>query len=144
VCYIDDIYLQGDSYEECLENVVNTSRLIDDLGLTIHPKKSVLRPSTSVTFLGFLINSENMTVRLTSEKAKDLSDLCLSISKRVEITIRELAQVIGKMIASDPGMECGPLYYKILEIEKDQKLKANCGNFEAKIQISEKSKSTLN
>ena len=144
VCYIDDIFLQGDSYEECIENVINTSRLIDDLGLTIHPKKSVLRPSTSITFLGFLINSENMTVRLTSEKAKELSDLCLSISKRVEITIRELAQVIGKMIASDPGMEYGPLYYKNLEIEKDKKLKANCGNFEAKIQISEKSKSTLN
>lgn len=70
VCYIDDIFLQGDSYEECHENVINTSRLTDDLGLTIHPKKSVLRPSTSITFLGFLINSENMTVRLTSEKAK--------------------------------------------------------------------------
>ena len=31
VCYIDDIFLEGDSYEECLENVINTSRLIDDL-----------------------------------------------------------------------------------------------------------------
>ena len=50
VCYIDDIYLQGDAYKDCFENVINTSHLIDDLGLTIHPNKSVLRPSTSITF----------------------------------------------------------------------------------------------
>lgn len=70
-----------------------------------------------------------MTVRRISEKDKELSDLCLSISKRVEITIREFAQVIDKMIASDPGMEYRPLYYKNLEIEKDKILKVNSGNF---------------
>ena len=144
ICYIDDILLQGDTYEECLENVTQTTQLVDNLGLTIHPIKSVFEPCTSITFLGFIINSEDMTIRLTPEKAKELSDLCNNLSKRAEITIRELAQVIGKMVASESGMEYGPLYYKSLEIEKDKKLKENCGNFEAKIQISNSAKCSLN
>ena len=48
-----------------------------------------------------------MTIRLTPEKAKELSDLCNNLSNRAEITIRELAQVICKMVASESEMEYG-------------------------------------
>ena len=44
VCCIHDILWQGDSYEECLENVNNTSQLVDDLGLTFYPRRSILPP----------------------------------------------------------------------------------------------------
>ena len=38
------------------------------LGFVVHPDKSVLQPSHSVKFLGFIIDSDTMTVRLTLEK----------------------------------------------------------------------------
>jgi hypothetical protein len=33
--------------------------------------------------------------------------------------IRKLAQLIGKLVGSELGVNYAPLYYKVLEIEKD-------------------------
>jgi hypothetical protein len=41
--YIDDSYLQEDDYVNCLENVIDTVRLLFTLGFVIHPDKSVLK-----------------------------------------------------------------------------------------------------
>ena len=48
--YIDDSYLQGTSYDQCLENVKDTVTLFNKLGLLIHPDKSVLYPTQQVVF----------------------------------------------------------------------------------------------
>ena len=55
VVYVDDSYLQGDSYESCLKNVNNTIIILRSLGFTIHPKKSVLKPTQNlIIYLGFI------------------------------------------------------------------------------------------
>ena len=41
VVYVDDSYLQGDSYEICLKNVNDTIIMLRSLGFTIHPEKSL-------------------------------------------------------------------------------------------------------
>ena len=38
---IDDLYLQGKTRQKCIENVIDTIILLEDLGLVIHPEKSV-------------------------------------------------------------------------------------------------------
>ena len=111
----------------------DTAQLVDKLGFTIHPTKSILEPNIKIIFLGFLINSQNMTIRITEEKATELANLCKHLSHKVEISLREFARVIGKMVASEPGIEHAPIYYKVLEIEKDKLLKLNYGNFDVKI-----------
>ena len=57
VVYVDDTYLQGDTYDECLHNVTSTLRLLRSLGFTIHFDKSRLTPVQKIEFLGFLIDS---------------------------------------------------------------------------------------
>jgi hypothetical protein len=52
VSYIDDSYLQGETFEKCLENVQQTVTLFDKLGLTVNTVKSVLVPSKQMTFFG--------------------------------------------------------------------------------------------
>ena len=42
--YIDDFYLQGSTYQKCAENVVNTVKIFDSVGLVPHPRKSVFTP----------------------------------------------------------------------------------------------------
>jgi hypothetical protein len=64
-----------------------------------------------------------MTIRLTNEKAKEIKELCCKYVKNREITIREFAQIVGKLVAAEPGVEYAPIYIKSLEIEKDRKLK---------------------
>ena len=45
VGFIDDSYLQGDDYEQCVKNITDTVALIDKVGLVPHPDKSVLYPT---------------------------------------------------------------------------------------------------
>ena len=49
--YIDDFYLQGSTYQRCIVNVIDSIRMLDDLGLVVHPEKSVLIPQQRITFL---------------------------------------------------------------------------------------------
>lgn len=67
VAYIDDSYLQADTYELCVHNVIDTLSLFHQLGFVIHPDKSVLIPTQRLTFLGFVLDSQSMTVALTGE-----------------------------------------------------------------------------
>lgn len=139
VAYIDDSLLSSDTYRECEENVLDTVMLVDALGLTTHPGKSILVPSQSIEFVGFLINSVDMTVRLTVRKAEELKQLCEVILSKQQVKIRDFAKLIGKMVASEPGMLYAPLYYKSLEIDRDIELKKNHGLFDAYMQLSQNS-----
>ena len=53
--YIDDMYLQGQTYKECVHNVIDSVTRIDSLGLVAHPEKSVFNPSQQLEFLGFIL-----------------------------------------------------------------------------------------
>ena len=75
--YIDDVFVPGNSYEECLETLRRAILLFLKLGFILHPEKSVLVPSQSLIFLGFRLDSEAMTVSLTQEKKAKLKLLCL-------------------------------------------------------------------
>ena len=60
--YIDDLYLQGASFESCVQAVVDTIILFNNLGFVIHPDKSQFIPKQQITFLGFVIDSVAMIV----------------------------------------------------------------------------------
>ena len=117
---------------------------LNSLGFTVHPDKSVLNPTQEISFLGFLLNSQKMTVSLTPEKKQEIKMICELFIKRRECHIREFAKIIGKLVASEPGVQFAPLYIKNLEITKDDLLKQNHGNFDAKMTITMKMKNTLN
>ena len=55
-----------DSYESCLKNVNDTIIMLWSLGVTIHHEKSVLKPTESLIYLGFIIETNRR------EKTKNL------------------------------------------------------------------------
>ena len=114
--HIDDCYLQGKTYSQCLGNVVDSIILFDSLGFVVHPIKSTLVLTQEIVTLGFEINSVKMTIRLTTDKAISLKDDCKTLLMSDKPTlIREVAGVIGKIVASFPGVMYGPLYYRYLQ-----------------------------
>ena len=119
--YIDDSFLLGNDYNECGSNVIDTVKLLDALGFVSHPKKSVFIPTQTLVFWGFLLNSINMTVSLTSEKAKKLKSAVSCLLSCETPSIREVAQVLGLIISSFPGVMYGPLHFRLTEHE-NQKL----------------------
>lgn len=143
VAYIDDSLLQSDTLQLCLLNVKDTMSLIDSLGLTTHPEKSIIVPTQCIEFLGFLLNSVNMTVRLAPRKVTKLKELVYKIKRAKTISIREFAKLIGIMVAAEPGVKYAPLYYKTLELERDRALNKNFRNFDADICISNESEKCI-
>jgi hypothetical protein len=117
--------------------------LFDKLGLTVHPTKSVLEPTQCIEFLGFDLNSLTMLSCLTKRKQDKIQGLALALLNKKYITIRELAGIIGNLVAADPGVTLGPLHYKSLEIERNTQLTANNGNYEAKFSLSSDAHTTL-
>ena len=144
VGYLDDIYLQGDTYEECKTNVIETAHLLDKLGFTIHEKKSIMMPSKTMEFLGFSINTEEMLVRPTDKKTEKIRRVCYNLLKTKKSTIRQLAEVIGNLVAIGPGNSYAPAFYKRMEILRNKWLKISKGNYEFPISLTNEVKEDIN
>ena len=143
ISYLDDALLVADTYDDCMQNVVETVTLSDDLGFTVHPTKSNLKPSQKVEFLGFIIDSVSMFITLTSTRRDKIKRSCQKIYDRRKCTIRELAQVVGQLVSTEPAFPHAPLFYRNLERSKTKALKRKKGNFEAHIKISQDDKIQL-
>ena len=50
--YIEDSLLQSETYEGCKHKIQDTMDLVDSVGLTIHPEKSIIIPTQCVEFVG--------------------------------------------------------------------------------------------
>ena len=89
MAYSDDIYLQGKRYEECLKNVIETMSFTE-LGFMIHPIKSNLIPSQELTALSFILNSVDVSVKLSSNKKSSLKKDYTSLLKEKKFSIRDV------------------------------------------------------
>lgn len=141
--HIDDSLLIAQSYSECAANINDTVDLFTKLGFRVHPEKSILIPTHEIEFVGFIMNSLSMSVRLSVVKAAKVHEACKNILNRKHITIRGVAQVIGLLVSSLPAVRYGELYYRKLEVNKSNALRKNHGDFVAEMTLSEESKSEL-
>ena len=96
--YIDDTYHQQQLFNDALNSLHACKSLFTSLGLLIHPEKSLDIPSEVATVLGFIINSLDMTISLTTEKKSSFRELCHRIMQSNQITIRDLARLNGKLV----------------------------------------------
>ena len=137
-CYIDDLYVQTGSYEQCVVSTLHVISTLVQLGLVIHPDKSVLIPKQNITALGFNIDSCLMTVSITDAKILKIQSLIQETLKNKDILkIRNVPKIIGHIISTLPASKFGKLYYRNLEKDKSGVLTAARGNFEAIMTISD-------
>eukprot|EP00794_Sanderia_malayensis_P014639 gene14639-16158_t len=136
VVFVDDTYLQGHSFQECHMNVTETIRVLRSLGFTIHFEKSIFIPTQKITFLGFVLNSQSMTISLSADKAESIRKQISSLLSSEKITIRDLASITGKIVATFPAFLHAKLHYRALENQNIQELRYNTGNFESYITLS--------
>ena len=84
-----------------------------------------------------------MTVSQTPEKKQKISLLCEETLKLDQMTIRHLAEVIGKLVSTFPAVQFGPLHYRTLEVAKTKALQKSKGNFDVLTMTSEATKLEL-
>ena len=134
--YIDDSFVVADTKEECQQGVQALCTELEELGLVVHDEKSVLEPTRKLKFLGFMLDSEEMTVTLTQEKREKIGRAAQAILDKDNPSIREVAGLIGLMVAYSAGVEYGPSHYKQLELDKNRALVENKGNFDRPMKVS--------
>ena len=61
----------------------------------------------------------------------------------MKLPITELAQLVGTLVASLPGVQFGKLQYRNLEIEKNVALREHKGSYEARLSLSPSAKEGL-
>ncbi|MCP3932072.1 MAG: hypothetical protein GY705_23615, partial [Bacteroidetes bacterium] len=130
--YIDDCLIIGDTVNECKESTKKLVEISQNAGFVTHPIKSVLEPTQEIIYLGFHLNSVNMTVRLTAKKAGKIKDACAKILQLENCTIQFLAKVVGMLVASLPGVQYGQLFYRSADLHKSKALALSKGVFSGK------------
>ena len=141
--YIDDSLIIEENKRELQVAVSHAVSLFDELGLTIHPTKSVLSPVQTIEFLGFVLDSRSMTVSLTQRKADKIARLAEQLLHKHRCKIQELAEFIGNVVAADPAVQDAALYYKGLEIARNKALRKSYGSYEAYLELTDELKADI-
>ena len=145
VIFVDDLYLQGYTKKECLQNIEATGAFLESLGFAIHKGKFILNPAQEIEFLGFVFNSVTTTISITKGKTEAIVSKIRRFLENKSPTIKELASVIGSTISLFPAIPFGKLHYRALQKDKTTPLKKFAGNFDEQIsQISYKASMELN
>ena len=113
------------------------------ISFTIHPEKSVLKPTQNLIHLGLIINSKDMTLKLAGNKKQKTYDVCTKRFEKWKPTVRFAAEVIGNIVASFLAVSQGPLLYRALETDKIVGLKRYRQNYDAGIKLSNEPYSEL-
>lgn len=113
--YLDDYLLISPNLDSCLENISDTTKLLEALGFIINTEKSNLSPSTSCKFLGFIIKSDTLQVTLPQEKVLKIKNTISKFFAMKRCRIREFASLVGLLTSACPAVKYGLLYTKELE-----------------------------
>lgn len=135
VIYLDDLLLIGKSFSDCKNNVQTTIKLLVSLGFIVNHEKSKLQPKLQQKFLGFIYNSESMTVFPPSEKREKVRNLVKQFSSKNQCKIREFASFIGTLISICPAIKYSWGYTKAFERAKFVALQENNENYNAIMKI---------
>lgn len=136
VRFLDDQLLIGDRLGDCHANVMTTIQFLERLGFVINYEKSNLEPRQECKFLGFIINSQKMTLKLPESKALNIKQKAELILKIKRIKIREFARFLGSLTAACPAVTYGWLHTKTLERARYLALLGNNEDYDSYMTIS--------
>jgi len=106
--YIDDGRVVAETKEKTQEDYKQVLSILAAAGWQIAPNKSdkLAEVSQKKHFLGFCINSEDMTVALSEEKKEQIKQVARQVEVSAEryLLTKDLASLIGKVAAAEPAL----------------------------------------
>ncbi|KAM4705063.1 LOW QUALITY PROTEIN: uncharacterized protein WCC33_009911 [Rhinophrynus dorsalis] len=115
IIYLDDILLMSQDRHTLCTHAEWTIRLLTDLGFLINWKKSHLTPTRQLEFLGFVVDSDQASLRLPGSKVRAIQKEIRSVLRKERISLRVLARIVGLLSASIQAIFPGPLHYRALQ-----------------------------
>ena len=112
--FLDDILIMADAPERAAEHTEIVIRVLESLGFVIKRKKSVLKPTQAILFLGFIVNSVKMLLLLPEEKLQKLRSSALYLQRNVP-TARQVLSFLGQCQAVLPALQVAPLHFRAIQ-----------------------------
>eukprot|EP00029_Vermamoeba_vermiformis_P001978 TRINITY_DN1224_c0_g2_i2.p2 TRINITY_DN1224_c0_g2~~TRINITY_DN1224_c0_g2_i2.p2 ORF type:complete len:659 (+),score=31.17 TRINITY_DN1224_c0_g2_i2:837-2813(+) len=97
--YIDDIIILAASAAECRQQALMLVELLRSLGFEVNEAKCILEPSQKCEFLGFLLDTRQMMVKVPKDKLNKIRKLAAKLRADRKCTVRVLASFIGKLVS---------------------------------------------
>ena len=115
ITFIDDTLLIAATAEECFHDISTTINLLESLGFHVNYGKSVLTPSQSIPYLGFIIDTVSGTLLLPEPKLAKIITACQDLLKFPKVTQCDIAHMTGLLVSAFPAVRYLELYYKSIE-----------------------------
>lgn len=136
VAYLDDFFICGNTKQECALGVAKVVHLLQSLGFLINKEKSSLEPKKICKFLGFIFNSEEMTIKLPTKKREKIVSVIDKLMAVKQCKIRSFAHCVGLLVSACPAIKYGRLYTKLFEREKFLALKKSNQDYNKQMYLS--------
>ena len=122
IIYLDDLLFMNQSKEGLGLDMATARYLLENLGFVINLEKSCFVPTQNMEFLGFVVNTQAMTLLLPNSKVESLNSHCNYLLVLPEVSVRDLSQLIGKLTASIQAILIfpAPLHYRHIQHLKHQ------------------------
>ena len=111
IIYIDDILVMAESETLLKDHIAGIIYLLENLGFVINFPKSLLEPTKTIDFLGFLLDSTAMELKLPGGNIKSLQGEARRILAADRITALDLSSLLGRMNATTKAIAMAPLIY---------------------------------
>ncbi|KAG8539574.1 hypothetical protein GDO81_020726 [Engystomops pustulosus] len=98
--YLDDWLLIAQTEHLMYHDLAVVLKTLEVHGFVVNKKKSSLVPATSQKFLGFIINSSNMTLSLSSARITALKKAIKHLILHPRTTIRKAMAVLGRITSA--------------------------------------------
>ena len=104
----------------------------------IKKKKSILKPTQTIPFLGFIANLIKILVLLPEEKLQKLKSSALSLLENMP-TAREILSFLGQCQTALPALQMAPLHFRAIQRDLIQVLspQGDKVNYKKTISLSE-------
>ena len=135
VQYLDDWCLVGRSKQALQAQTKTVLDHLIRLGFLINWRKSVLVPSQTQEFLGFLFDSQKMEIQVPQGKIKQLHVRIKQALKETH-SCRWIAALIGKMTALIPAVGEALLHVRFLQRDLAQSLQGRQSRWESECPLS--------
>ena len=134
--YLDDILIAASSKEICFNHLGIAMKLLQNLGFIINFEKSHMIPTKEIQHLGYIWDSQTMTLALPLEKIQKIVTSASKLLEMKEISLRQLSSFLGMAVSCSPGYDLAPLHYRHIQFCLIKYLH-KCQDWDTKIFLTE-------
>ena len=127
ITYIDDNLIMAPTKEEAAWLAEIAVSLFEALGFVVNRPKSILQPCQKLQFLGFIVSSAEMTIRVPEKKLTKLQTMVEEVLKAPTTSGRELARLVGTASSMALGIPPAPLFYRVMQQAKNSVIHTSRG-----------------